>query len=103
MPKCDFLFCNLWGFEKSHFPRRDRRKVSTHSLLGGGGELGDGLCAFGHGVLGQLSGKEESDSGLDLSGRDGLPLVVEAKARCLTSDPLEDIVHKGVHDRHSLG
>ena len=34
----------------------------------GAGELGDGLGAFRDGVLGELTGKDEPDSGLDLSG-----------------------------------
>ena len=54
-------------------------------------------------MLGQLSGEEQADSCLDLSGRDGLLLVVEAEARCLAGDPLENIVHERVHDGHSFG
>ena len=34
-------------------------------------ELGDGLGALGHGVLGQLSGEHEAHGGLDLAGREG--------------------------------
>ena len=50
-------------------------EVSRHSLLGAG-VLGDGLGSLRDGVLGQLSGQEEPDSGLDLPGGDGGPLVV---------------------------
>ena len=38
-----------------------------YSLLGAG-VLGDGLGSLRDGVLGQLSGQEEPDSGLDLPG-----------------------------------
>ena len=74
-----------------------------HLLGGGGGVLGDSLGALGHGVLGQFTGQEQADSGLDLPGRDGLALVVMSEARCLSCDPLEDVVHERVHDGHSLG
>ena len=49
-----------------------------HSLLGAG-VLGDGLGALRDGMLGQLSGQEEPDDGLDLPGGDGGPLVVVGK------------------------
>ena len=54
-------------------------------------------------MFGQFTGEEQSDSGLDLSGRDGLALVVMSEAGSLSCDPLEDVVHERVHDRHSLG
>ena len=38
--------------------------------------LGDSLGALRHGVLGQFTGQEETDSGLDLPGGDGGPLCV---------------------------
>ena len=53
-------------------------------------------------MLGQLSGKEKSDSGLDLSGGDGGPLVVVSQSGSLSSDSLEDIVDEAVHDAHGL-
>ncbi len=53
-------------------------------------------------MLGQFTGEEQSDSGLDLSGGDGLALVVVSEAGSLSGDPLEDVVHEGVHDGHSL-
>lgn len=78
--------------------------ASTRFLLGRRrGVLGDRFGAFGDSVLGQLTGQEQADSGLDLSGRDGLALVVVSEARSLSCDPLEDIVDEGVHDRHALG
>ena len=69
----------------------------------GGGVLGDGLGALRDGVLGQLTGEEEPDSGLDLPGGDGGPLVVVGQTGSLSGDPLEDVVDKGVHDGHGLG
>lgn len=44
-----------------------------------GGVLGDSLGAFTDGVFGQLTGQEETDSGLDLPGGDGAALVVVGK------------------------
>ena len=67
------------------------------------GVLGDGLGALRHGVLGELTGKEKPDSGLDLTGGDGGPLVVVGEARGLGSESLEDVVDEGVHDGHGLG
>lgn len=68
----------------------------------GRGVLGDGLGAFRDGVLGKLSGEDETDGGLDLARRDGRALVVVRKTGSLSGDPLEDVVHEGVHDGHGL-
>ena len=76
--------------------------VVGHSLLGAG-VLGDGLGTLRDGVLGQLSGQEEPDRGLDLPGGDGGPLVVVGQTGGFSSNPLKDVVDKGVHDAHSLG
>ena len=54
-------------------------------------------------MLGQLSGQEEPDSGLDLPGGDGGPLVVVGQAGSFSSNTFKDIVDKGVHDAHGLG
>jgi hypothetical protein len=77
-------------------------EIITHSLLGAG-VLGDGLGSLRDGVLGQFSGKEEPDRGLDLPRGDGGPLVVVGQTGSLSSDPGEDIVDKRVHDAHGLG
>jgi len=53
-------------------------------------------------VFGQLSGEEETDGCLDLSGGDGGPLVVVGQTAGLGSDALEDVVHERVHDGHGL-
>ena len=72
------------------------------NCLLGAGVLGDSLGALRHGVLGQLSGEEETDSGLDLPGGDGGATVVVGETAGLGSDTLEDVVHEGVHDGHGL-
>ena len=66
--------------------------------------LGDGLGAFGDGVLGEFPGEEEADSGLDLSGGESVLLVVSDELGGLEGDLLEDVVDEAVHDVHgSLG
>ena len=72
------------------------------NCLLGAGVLGDSLGALRHGVLGQLSGEEETDSSLDLPGSDGGATVVVGETAGLSSDTLEDVVHEGVHDGHGL-
>ena len=79
-----------------------RRHASTTDLLGAG-VLGDGLGALRDGVLGQFTGEEEPDGGLDLPGGDGGPLVVVGQAGRFGGDTFEDIVDEGVHDAHGLG
>ena len=54
-------------------------------------------------MLGEFTREEEPDSGLDFTGGDGGPLVVVSKTASLSSDALEQIVDKGVHDAHGLG
>ena len=68
----------------------------------GAGVLGDGLGALRHGVLGELTGEEEPDSGLDLARGDGGPLVVVSQTGGLGGDPLEQVVNERVHDAHGL-
>ena len=55
-------------------------------------------------MLGEFSGEEEAHSGLDLSGGEGVLLVVADELGGLEGDLLEDVVDEGVHDVHgSLG
>ena len=54
-------------------------------------------------MLGELTGEDEADSGLDLARSDGGLLVVASKAGGLGGDAVEDIVDEGVHDGHGLG
>ena len=69
----------------------------------GTGVLGDGLGAFGDGVLGQLAGQQKPDGRLDFAAGEGRALVVVRQPRRLGRDPLEDVVDETVHDRHGLG
>jgi hypothetical protein len=54
-------------------------------------------------MLGQLSGKEETGSGLYFARSDGRSLVVVSKSESLSSNALEDVTDKRVHDAHGLG
>ena len=54
-------------------------------------------------MLGEFSWKEESDGGLDFSGRNGGFLVVLGESRGFVGDSLEDVGHERVHDGHGLG
>ena len=98
------LFRRLSGSEKSLWVVGQALPITpwrAGSLRAG--VLGDGLGALRHGVLGQLSGKQEAHGRLDLPGCDGRALVVMRQARCLARDALEDVVDKRVHDAHGLG
>ena len=53
-------------------------------------------------MLGELTGEEEADGGLDLAGGEGVLLVVADETGRLGGDLLEDIVDEGVHDAHGL-
>ena len=53
-------------------------------------------------MLGELTGKEETDGRLDLTGGDGGPLVVVGEATGLRGDALEDVVDERVHDAHGF-
>ena len=54
-------------------------------------------------MFGQFSWEEKSDSGLDFPGGDGGPLVVVSKTGSFSSNTLEDVIDKRVHDAHGLG
>ena len=100
------IFCDCGGFEKSRLGlKREFRSYSfdqASSLLAAG-VLGDSLCALRDGVLGELAGEVEPDSGLDFTTRDGVLLVVVSQTGGLGGDTLEDVAHEGVHDAHGLG
>ena len=76
---------------------------SAYSCLLGRRVLGDGLGALADGVLGQLSGQQQTDGRLDLAARDRRPAVVVRQTRRLGGDALEDVVDERVHDAHRLG
>ena len=77
--------------------------MSEADSLLGAGVLGDGLGSLRDGVLGELTWQEEPDSGLDLPGGDGGPLVVVGELAGLSGDALEQVVDERVHDAHGLG
>ena len=54
-------------------------------------------------MLGQLPRQVKPDRCLHFPAGDGVLLVVVGEPGGLTSDPLEDVVHEGVHDAHGLG
>ena len=55
-------------------------------------------------MLGELTWKEESDSGLDLSGGESVLLVISNELGGLDGDLFVDVVDERVHDGHgSLG
>jgi hypothetical protein len=66
------------------------------------GELGDGLGAFRDSMLGEFTGKHETNGSLDFSAGKSCLLVVGGKLSGFSRDTLEDIVDEGVHDGHSL-
>jgi hypothetical protein len=66
-------------------------RLTRSSLLGLRAVLGDGLGALRDGVLGQLTGEDESDGCLDLSRADGGLLVICGKLGGLSGDALEDV------------
>ena len=85
------------------FKKTDCCTELVENCLLGAGVLGHSLGALRDGVLGELTGEEEPDSGLDLAGGDGGPLVVVSQTAGLGGDPLEQVVDERVHDGHGLG
>ena len=79
----------------------EKRNARNHLL--GAGVLGHSLGAFRHGVLGQLTGQEQTDGRLDFPGRDGRAFVVVGQTGRLSGDALENVVDEAVHDRHGFG
>ena len=78
----------------------NRRVKTLHRL--GAGELGDGLGAFGDGVLGELTGEDKPDSGLDFSRGESSLVAVSAKTSGLTSNTVKGISDQVVQDGHRL-
>jgi len=67
------------------------------------GELGDGLGALRHSVLGQFSWEDEADSSLNLARSHCRLFVVASQLGGLSGNLLENIVDEGVQDGHGLG
>ena len=66
----------------------------------GRGEFGDSLGTLRNGMLSELSWKDKSDSGLDLSGRESLLLVISDEFGGFLGNLLIDVEDEGVHDAH---
>ena len=77
--------------------------VFFFKLLLGAGVLGDSLGTLADGVLGQFSGKEQTNGGLDFPTGDGATLVVVSQARGFGGNAFENVVDEAVHDAHGLG
>ena len=69
----------------------------------GTGVFGDSLCSFTDGVLGQFTGQQESNGGLNFSAGDRGTLVVVGQTARLGGDALENVVDETVHYAHRLG
>ena len=65
------------------------------------GELGHGLGALRHGVLGELSGEHEAHRRLHLARGESRLLVVPGQLSGLAGHALEHVVDERVHDGHS--
>ena len=76
---------------------------ATRYKLFGAGVLGHGLGAFADGVLGQFTGQQQTDGGLDFPTGDGRTLVVVGQTAGFRGDTFEQIVDETVHDAHRLG
>ena len=64
--------------------------------------FGDSLSAFRDGVSGELSGEDELDSRLDLSGRKSSSLVESDQLGALSGDSVEGVMDEGVDDVHGF-
>ena len=89
---------------RKHVTKTENMLVTNHAghKLLGARVLGHGLGALGDGVLGELTGKEETNGRLDLTGGDGGPLVVVGETTGLRGDALEDVVDERIHDAHGF-
>ena len=63
-------------------------------------EFGDSLGTLRNGMLCELSWKQKSDSGLDLSGGESVLLVISDEFGGFMGNLLIDVVDEGVHDAH---
>ena len=68
-----------------------KHTIAAPLFRGGRRVLGNGLRTLRDGVLGEFTGKDEADGGLDLAGGDGGLLVVGGKLGGLSCDALEDV------------
>ena len=60
------------------------------------------LCALTYSVLGKLTWQNQPYGGLDLAGGQRASLVVSDNSRSLSSNSFEDVIHKRIHNQHTL-
>jgi hypothetical protein len=65
-------------------------------------ELSDRLRSLRDGVLGEFTGKHETDGGLDFTTAERCLLVVCGELTSFGSNTLKNIVDEGVHNGHAL-
>ena len=70
--------------------------------LFGVGVFGDGLRTLRDSMFGQLTRKDQPDSGLDIPGGDCGSLIFVSQFGSLGSNTFKKIIDKGVHDAHGL-
>ena len=51
-------------------------------------------------MLGELTGQQQTDGGLDLAASDRRSLVVVGKTGRFASNALKEVVHERIHDAH---
>jgi hypothetical protein len=64
--------------------------------------LGHSLGSFGNSVFGQLSRKNQSDSGLNFARCDCVSFVVSGEFSSFVGESLKDVVDEVVHNDHGL-
>jgi len=68
----------------------------------GGGVFCNSLGSLRHGVLSELTGKEEPYGSLNFPRGNGGPLVVEGETGSFDSDTFKNVVDERVHDAHGF-
>ncbi|XP_041040117.1 uncharacterized protein LOC121276143 isoform X1 [Carcharodon carcharias] len=68
-----------------------------------GAAFGDYFGAFGDSAFGQFPWQHEANDALDLSGRDGVVLVVVNGVQSLGGNELENVNNERIHNTHGLG
>ncbi|KAL5102784.1 hypothetical protein TcWFU_009078 [Taenia crassiceps] len=91
-----------WAAVHQHQQYLNATPHSSHLRLLGADVLGHSLGALRHRVLGQLTRQQQTHSSLNLPACDCRLLVIMRQPARLSGNPLEDVIHEGVHYRHRL-